>query len=452
VLVAAGCGKSENSRPAPKAAAAPKPTVAVIRPQRHNIGYSFSRPGYIEAYEHTAIYAKIPGYVDKVNVDSGDKVDPKGKPLAELSVPEMWVELAQKDALVKQAGANLNSAQAKVKAAQAGVLRAQADVKHWDLEQRRLARLVAKGSLDQQNLDANTTQLEASRAAEAEARAQVIKAEADVGVAQQNVKVAEANKDYVATLLQYARLTAPYTGVVVKRIVNTGDFVQPAAGSGTKGEPLFVLARTDMGLRAFVDVPEAAAPWITEKTKALIHPRALPGVEVEGQVTRSAWALDPNARTLRTEVHVKEPGELRPGMFATITLKTFRPNVWTLPVSAVVVKDSDVYCLRVIEGKVVRTPVQAGLNDGKRIEVLRIQIKPDREGEKKVWADFTGKEPIIQQVSDQLTDGEEVAVSSPKRKEAPKDISSKILLAPRTDHPVRPSVRLRGSDRDGKGP
>jgi multidrug resistance efflux pump len=415
VLVAAGCGKSENSRPEPKAATAPKPTVTVIHPQRRDIHHSLSRPGYIEAYEHTAIYAKIPGYVNKVNVDSGDKVDPNGKPLAELSVPEMWVELAQKDALVKQARAYLKSAQAKVKAAQAGVLRAQADVKHWDLEQRRLTKLVAKGSVDQQTLDANEAQLEASRAAEAEAQAQVIRAEADEGVAQQNIKVAEANKDYVTALLGYARLTAPYTGVVVKRIVNKGDFVQPAAGSGAKGEALFVLARTDMGVRAFVDVPEPVAPWINEKTKAFIYPRALPGVEVEGQVTRSAWALDPNARTLRTEVHVKVPGALRPGMFATITLKTFRSNIWTLPVSAVVVKDNDVYCLRVIEGKVVRTPVQVGLNDGKRFEVLRIQIKSARAGEKKVWTNFTGKEPIIEQVSDQLSDGEEVRVSLPKR-------------------------------------
>jgi RND family efflux transporter MFP subunit len=400
-----GCGKAEPPAPQPKEAAAPKPRVTVTHPVRRDILHAFSRPGYIEAYEQTPIYAKIPGYVQSVNVDIGDSVDPKGKPLAELWVPEMWVELEQKEALVKQANANLKSAEAKVKAADAGVLRAVADVKHWDLEQRRLTKLVEKGTVDQQTVDANEAQLEASRAAEAEARAQVTKALADEGVARQNVKVAEANRDYVNAMLKYAKLQAPYVGKVIAKPVNKGDFVQPAAGSGSKGAALFVLARTDRGVRAFVDVPEGLAPWITEKTRAFIHPRALPGVEVEGRVTRSAWALDPNSRTLRTEVDVKEPGPLRPGLFATITLETMRSKVWALPVSAVEVKENEVYCFRVVNNKLVKTPVQTGLSDGKHVEVIRFQ---NRKGHKKNWMDFTGEETVVRQVSEQLNDGQEV--------------------------------------------
>src|SRR5262249_3995421 len=146
-----------------------------------------------------------------------------------------------------------------------------------------------------------------------------------------------------------------------------------------------------------------------EKTRAFIHPHALPGTEVEGQVTRSAWALDPSSRTLRTEVDVKEPGQLRPGMFASITLNTFRPNVWTLPVSAVEVKDGDVYCFQVAQGRLLKTPIQTGLSDGKWIEVLKIQ---HGKGDKTTWADFTGQEPIVHQVSDQLSDGQEVAATA----------------------------------------
>jgi HlyD family secretion protein len=289
-----------------------------------------------------------------------------------------------------------------VKAAQAGLLRAQADIRRWEVEQIRQAKMVRSGTIDRQSLDATEAQLETSKAAEAEVQAQVAKAQADVKVAENDIKVAEANKDYVAAMLQYIKVTAPYTGVVIKRNVNKGDFVQPAAGSGSRGEPLFVVARTDRGMRIFVDVPEAAATSIKEQTTAMIRvPRALPGFEVEGQVARSAWALDPKSRTLRTEIDVPKPGKLRQGMYAYVTLTTEHNKVWTLPASAVVQKDNEVYCFQVEKGRVVKTPLQIGLSNGQRIEVLK---KKSTMGHGK-WIDLNGKERIVRGNVDHIKDG-----------------------------------------------
>jgi multidrug efflux pump subunit AcrA (membrane-fusion protein) len=414
LAAAGGCGKGEESPPKEKPkekteATPPRARVTLVRPLRKDLRYTLSRPGFIEAYEHTRMYAKLAGYVEKVNVDIGDTLK-EGQSLAEIGIPEMRVELKQKEALVSQAEANLGSARAKVKTAEAGIVRARADVRRWTVEQRRQARMVQRGTLDQQSLDAVEAALEAARAAEEEAKAQVLKATADVGVAQENVRVAKANKDYVAALLQYTTIKAPYQGVVIHRSVNKGDFVQPAAGGG-KGDALFVVARTDKGLRIFVDVPEGSATSIKENTRATVQaPRAAPGVEVEGQVTRSSWALDQSARTLRTEIHLQNPGKLRPGMYAYVTLTTEHHQVWTLPASALVTKDNQVSCFVVRGGKAVKTAVRIGSGDGKRVEVFQVQRKRDSAG-KLLWQDVTGNERVIRN-PEKVTDGQPIRVSS----------------------------------------
>src|SRR5437868_14923064 len=100
LLVTAGC-----QRPAPAArpqepAAAPRPeaAVALVRPERKTVRHPIEQPGFnIEAFQETALYAKISGYVQKWNVDIGDRVK-KDQVLAELYVPEMVVDLKEKAA------------------------------------------------------------------------------------------------------------------------------------------------------------------------------------------------------------------------------------------------------------------------------------------------------------------------------------------------------------------
>src|SRR5262249_47953384 len=101
-----GCSKPPPESPT-AAAEAQTPAVTVVKPQRRTVRYPIRQPGYtIEAFQQTPVYAKVAGYVGKVNFDIGDRVR-KDEVLAELSVPEMHVELRQKDALVKQADAEV---------------------------------------------------------------------------------------------------------------------------------------------------------------------------------------------------------------------------------------------------------------------------------------------------------------------------------------------------------
>src|SRR5262245_32136265 len=142
--VAGGCNRPAAAPPGDKAAPAANPgtpTVKTVKPERKTIHRTIEQPGEIQAFEQTPVYAKIPGYVAKVNKDIGDRVR-QGEILAELWVPEVEEELKRKQALVQQAdaeirqaqktftaaGANVESARARVKEAEAHRLHAVADL------------------------------------------------------------------------------------------------------------------------------------------------------------------------------------------------------------------------------------------------------------------------------------------------------------------------------------
>src|SRR5947209_5520614 len=120
LLWAAGCSQpAEVARPAAQQSSAAAPAVRVVRLERKAVRYPIEQPGFnIEAFQETPLYARITGYVRKWNVDIGDRVR-KDDVLAELHVPEMDVELLQKEAAVRQADAQIEQARATVATARA---------------------------------------------------------------------------------------------------------------------------------------------------------------------------------------------------------------------------------------------------------------------------------------------------------------------------------------------
>jgi RND family efflux transporter MFP subunit len=398
VSLAAGCDRppAGPSDQAAQAAPTEAPAVKVVRPERRDVRRLIERPGYnIEAYERTPLYAKIAGYVLKWNSDIGNSVR-KDDVLAELYVPEMEVELKQKQAAVRQASA-------EIKEANAAVLRARAELARAKSQFERLDRLTAVLDKDQR---------EEYRLGFEAAQAGLAKAEANVDVANARLERAKADQDYVETLLQYTKVRAPFDGVVTRRSINTGDFVQPAA-AGKEGS-LFVVEKVDP-VRVFVNVQELEAVWVRDGDAALIRPQSLPGQRFQGTVTRTARSLSPTNRTLRTEIDLENPnGKLSPGMFVSATIIAEHKKVWALPAKAVVTRGEQTFCYRVENDKAVRMPIQVGLRgnepDNEVVEVMKQGVKSGTGGGV-MWEDFTGQEEIITSNPSALTDGQAVAVS-----------------------------------------
>jgi RND family efflux transporter MFP subunit len=397
LVLVAGCNRpAAQAEPTTKAPDAAPPTVTIVHPERKTVRRAIKRPGYnIEAYQSTPLYPRISGYVRKWNVDIGARVS-RDSVMAELFVPEMEVDLQQKEAAVIQA-------EAEIVQARAAVLRSQAELDRTKLQYERLAKVGKSGVIDQENV-------EETRFGYAAAKAGLAKAEADVAVAAARLLVVQKARDYAKTLLAYAQIRAPFDGVVTQRTITEGDFLQPVVGK--KGEAIFIVDQVDP-VRVFLNVPELEAVWIRDGAKATVRNQSLPGQVFHGTVTRTSRSLSPSTRTLRTEIDLPNPkGNLLPGMYVDVTVMVEHSDVWTLPASAVVTEDDRPYCFRHENGKAVRMPLQLALRGDGVIEILKKQVKPAEADAVGTWEDFTGQEEIVKSNATSLKDGQAIVIAA----------------------------------------
>jgi RND family efflux transporter MFP subunit len=229
--------------------------------------------------------------------------------------------------------------------------------------------------------------------------------------------VCQSDYDEHKAWLSYATIRAPYDGKVVLRNVHTGHFVQPAnTGSANKmAEPLFVVMREDI-MRCTFQVPEYDAVLAKRGSKAIVRcDNAIKNRDFEGTVTRTSWALDNSARTVLVEVEIEnKTGELRPGMYANVTIMAKLPNAWTLPNEAVLNDGKQDYCYRCEGGKAIKTPLKLGVDTAYRTEVLKKQTKMVRAGDPIPWEDLDGNEQIIISNPNSLLNGQDVTLEPSK--------------------------------------
>lgn len=440
LAITAGCRHQPAEANTPVADPAPASTASAVqqtKPELRSIIHTVGQPGFVEAYEQTAIYSKVSGFIKKFGVDIGQHVK-KGELLCEIFVPELAEEYQRKEAqveldtnmveqaerLVEVAASNVQTAIAQWNEAKANVGKYQADVVRWESEVKRLTQMVQDRVIDRQVLDETQKQLDASRSARKSAEAAVAaraaervsrevdlaKAKVDVKVAKSKVRVSEADERQAAVLLAYTKVTAPYDAVVTVRNANTGDYVQAATGDkeNSKGVPIFVVARTDL-VRIYVDIPETYARFVHAGTKAQVRAEAPDGLEISAAVTRTSWSLNEKTRTLRAEIDlpIKPDDGLRPGTYVCAKVIIEEPKLRVLPENALAVEGNETYCYLLIDGKAVHTPVLRGIGDGTWVEVLKKKIGS-------TWTPFTGDEQVIVGDLADIADGQQVQAAHDK--------------------------------------
>ncbi|HQR08780.1 MAG TPA: efflux RND transporter periplasmic adaptor subunit [Gemmatales bacterium] len=411
------------------------PAIMIIHPEARSLQKVVEQPGRIEGFEQTPLYSKLPGYVKKWSADIGDVVK-EGQVLAELFIPEAEEELKQKEASVglataqveearkafAAARANIEKTDAGIKQAEASKTRATATLLRWRTELGRQRSLVG-GAVAQSELDITTDAFRAaeaalieseaaidfSKAAKTAASADADKAEAQVLVAQAQLQLAEADRRRVAALLAYTKITAPFAGVVTRRQIDTGHFVQaPSGTTATSVQPLFNIVRTDP-VRIFVDVPEVDAPFVDKGLPAVIRVQSLQEQELSAPVVRVSWALDTLTRTLRAEIDLPNgDGRLRPGMYVTAKITMTRDKAMSIPASGVAVQNEQTYVVVVENGKAKRVKVRLGLRTKGFVELLS-KLEPSSDATQPArWIKFTGEESLVGANLAAIEDGQTV--------------------------------------------
>ena len=282
----------------------------------------------------------------------------KGQVLAVLEIPELVAQ-------VDSAKAAVHHAQEEIQRAQSDVSRAEADNVALHANAVRLVNTdkARPGLIAQQELDDATAKDRASQA-------QVEAAKSALGAAQQQMEVAKADQQHYSALFDYARITAPYDGIVTWRFSDTGALVQAGTSTMT-GLPVVTVAEIDT-LRLRIPVPERIAAIVKIGDSADVQVQAT-GEHFTGKIARFTGSLDTSTRTMQVEIEVPNPTyRLRPGMYANVQLSAAsRPDALTVPVEAIQRGENKTSVLVVDpQNKVQSREVQVGVQSSNMVEIL----------------------------------------------------------------------------------
>ncbi len=242
-------------------------------------------------------------------------------------------------------------------------------------------------------------QLEAARVAHDLAKTNRERAEklAPSGVvSQQELQAAEAqyqaaaaNLAALAVRLGETKITSPLDGVVSARRLDPGALVGPTAQTGS----ILTVQNTDV-LRVFLPVNERDVADLAVGQEATVELDAMPGKRYTGKVVRISPAFDPVTRTLDAEVHIKNPGELRTGMYGRgyVTTAVHKDAV-VVPAGAVQISNDRSYVFVLQGDRVKRTEIKTGVDGGDWLEVT---------------SGLTREDQIITAGADVLSDGRQV--------------------------------------------
>jgi HlyD family secretion protein len=375
------------------------PHLAVIQPVRAPWFRKIDLAATIEAAEKVDLTARVPGIVDKLSpdMDIGRQVV-AGEVLLSLAVPDLEGQKAYKLAVVEQARRALVQAGETQKVAARELAESIKQEEKFTAELRarnekhtRTNKLVKTEALQPELAEETQFQLRAADSAAQAARAQIETRQAklkltaaDIEVARSKVQVAEAEVRNSDVSIAYATIRAPFNGVITKRWVDRGATIKDP------GTMLLTVMRTDV-VRVLMDVPERDVPAVMRANKnapkgnyASLHVPALPDKVFSGGITRTATALDPITRTMRTEMHVEnKDGDLRPGMYGTVTIemdsRKAGPGMTIIvPSTAISVRNGKPVVFVVANtagdpprGVIHSIEVELGMDDGDRVEVRK---------------------------------------------------------------------------------
>lgn len=315
-----GCGET---RKAAADDASNAPTVPVIKVARGNIADNLEIASEFLPFQEVDVYAKVSGYIRKLNVDWGTHVK-QGQVLAELEIPELQQQIQQDDASVRRSEQDLARAQEELKRAESAYTVAHLTYTRLADVQKSRPELVAQQEID----EAQGKDLEASAGVSSEKDA--------LAAAEQGLLVAKATLGKDQALFDYSRMTAPFDGVVTQIYAYTGALLPAGTSSTSKGDSALCRLSQNNLLRLVIPVPERAVPDIKDGETVEV---SVSGVNrtFAGKIVRFSDQIDMNTRTMHTEVDVPNPNyELVPGMYASVKMPLqSENNVLTIPVQAV---------------------------------------------------------------------------------------------------------------------
>ncbi len=303
IILVSGCGKKHE----PQAAAGeslPPATVRVQKVEKLTQSALEEVVGTVQPKLQAVIEAKVSGRITRLPVTVGQSVK-QGDVLVDLATQEIQAKLDQATAAFRQA----------------------------ELDFTRVGNL----------------------------RKQTAATQAEVDTAQARYNVAKASVAEAEAMSGYARIVAPFDGVVARKLVDEGDLAMP-------GKPLLELeGRT--GLRLVADVPGLLASHVLPDAKLAVRLDTLPD-PITGTVAEISPAADPASRTVRVKVDLPDTAGLRTGQFGRLAVPVGEATFLVVPLPALIRRGQLELLFVSADGKAQLRLVRTGKQIAQGVEIL----------------------------------------------------------------------------------
>lgn len=310
------------------------------------LAYDLELPGELKPYEKVTLHGKINGFVHNIKVDRGDEVE-EGQLLMQIGAPEVQEKLlsaqAKKRELLERMGYSKQNYRRMKEAS------------------------MTEGAVSEDELTEVESKFKADSAALHAAKAEVKEAK---------------------SMAEYTEITAPFDGVITKRLVSPGAFV----GGGDKA--LLELSRQDK-MRLEVAIPAKHSQSLPIESKAEFTVNSFPGKSFPVALSRSSKALNKEKRQMMVEFDYDNPdNKLNSGGYAhvNVSLKRNRPTL-KVPSSSLIESKTEISIAKVVDGEVYLNQVITGLT---------------HDGQVEVFGDIQEGDTIITKGNSTLKDGMEV--------------------------------------------
>jgi len=338
-LLMCGCQNSDSEEKItpPGIKVVEPPTVKVVTVKRGDISVPLVATGTIFPEYESKIGPKISGTIEIVYVDEGDTVQ-KGQLLVQLDQKNLLIAVRQGQAAVRVAEAQLKEAEVKGE--------------NLKKEKERLANLLKKNVISQQKYDDIDTAYSMAVIGMEVIRAQILSSRENLAMAEQNLS------DTV--------IIAPFSGLIVKRFINQGEFVSTMPPS-----PLFLMMNIDK-VKTEIGLPEIHIARIHIGNPVDVTVDTYPDSIFKGTVSTINPMVDPVSRAFTVKVEIpNKDHRLKPGMFARVKIYlAIHKGALIVPFKSVM-KREGMTVVFVIEGTTVRLrTVTAGITNEREIEVI----------------------------------------------------------------------------------
>lgn len=327
------------------------PAVKVVTPTAMTAA-GLELPARVEAWARAPLNARVSGYLKTWKADIGGKVK-AGQLLAEIETPELDQQLSQ--------------ARSELATARSNAALAASTAQRWQA-------LLGSDSVSRQEVDEKV---------------------GDLAAKESLVKGLQANVERVQATRQYARLVAPFDGVVTARNTDIGALV--TAGSAP-GQELFVVSDIRR-LRVYVTVPQRQVPSIKIGSEAKLALPERPGQLFKARVESLAQAIQPGTGGMLVQLVVDNAsGELLPGSFGTVSF----PQV------------SNAGRLGVPPGALIfgKEGVRVALLQGDKAVIKSVSISRDLGSVVELEGGISSSDRVIDSPPDGLKSGDRVRVTN----------------------------------------